>query len=82
MLYLVHNRFVSAYPDDVISLSGVEVGQSYSFDQTFVHKALHGCPSVSVVCVRITNTSIFPSRHQLLPPPKTLTHTHKDCFIE
>lgn len=65
------------YSYDVTSLPGVEVGQSYSSDQTFVHKALHCCPSVSVVCVCVINASIFPSRHQLLSPPgKTHTHTN------
>lgn len=74
--YLVHHRFVSGRGDDVISLPGVEVGQSYSFDQTFVHQALHGCPGISVVHVRVTNTAIFSPGHQLLPAPNTATHTH------
>lgn len=78
MLYLIHNRFVFGYADDVISLPGIEVGESYGSDQTFVHKALHCCPSISVVYVRVTNTSIFLSRHQLLPSPKI---THRRVYV-
>lgn len=35
--YLVDDRFVSGHADDVVSLPGVEVGQAYSLDQTFIH---------------------------------------------
>lgn len=36
-LHLVDGRFVLGLADDVIRLPGVEVGQSYRSNQTFVH---------------------------------------------
>lgn len=72
-LYLVDHGFMSGLADDVISLPGIKIGKSQSSDKTFVHQSLHGCPGVSVMCVRVTDPAVFSSRHQLLPLPETHT---------
>lgn len=76
--YLVDYRLVFGDADDIVYLSGVEVGQTDGSDQPLINQALHGNPGFLVVYVIVTHTPISPLGHQLCPTPGEHTGSSED----